>query len=172
MADTKISALTADGTPDRTADYGPTYDASVVATKKVLLKDYGAYTIQFSSTNNTPADNTTYYFAAPTGGTFGNTAGSRKIWIPRTGKVLAAYILFTCVAGSAETSSIYFRLNNTTDTLISNAVNLSASPAEVSKTDLSIAVTAGDYFEIKWTTPNPWATNPTSVTISGIVYVA
>ena len=55
-----------------------------------------------------------------------------------------------------------FRLNDTTDTTVSAAVTNTVLVSAFNGTGLSIAVTAGDYFEIKWVTPT-WTTNPTSV---------
>lgn len=63
-------------------------------------------------------------------------------------------------AGSAETSSIYVRVNNTTDNLIASDVNLSTIYAK--SVNLSVALSTGDTFDIKWTTPT-WATNPLNV---------
>ena len=57
------------------------------------------------------------------------------------------------------------RLNDTTDTTLSSAVNLSSNPFEVLGVSLNIPVVAGDYCEVKWVTPT-WVTNPTSVQIS------
>lgn len=113
-----------------------------------------------------PTDATTYYFGQPSRVIDQTTAGRRRIYVPMDGIITRATIAITNAAGtvgSAETSSLYFRLNNTTDTLLSSAVvNNQASEVTtyINTTGLSIAVVAGDYFEIKWVTPT-WATNPT-----------
>jgi hypothetical protein len=64
---------------------------------------------------------------------------------------------------------MYIRVNNTTDNLIqtlaitnNNRVWLNAA--------LNIAVTAGDFIEIKEVQPT-WATNPATVTRTGVIYI-
>lgn len=166
MADTKISALTTDSSPDRGADYSPTYDASAVATKKVLLSDYGGilYTAVFSLNLN-PADATTYYFTPYHSFGLATATTSHKTWIQRAGLIKRIEIQgYATVTGTTETSTISFRLNDTTDTTISSTLALNASPIHVVNSALSIAVANTDYFHIKWVTPT-WATNPTGVTL-------
>ena len=117
-----------------------------------------------------PADATTYYF----GGAFTNalitTAAIRRLYIPKSGTIKAAYVTFSQTAGTAETSTISIRLNNTTDTAISAAITNDAAVTTFNNTGLSIAVVAGDYIEIKWVTPT-WATNPTAVVCNVITYI-
>ena len=79
-------------------------------------------------------------------------------------------LFFTYTAGTTETSTASIRLNNTTDTTISSAVNLSSNPYAVSNTSLNVAVVAGDYIEIKWVTPT-WVTNPTGVSGSAMIVI-
>lgn len=173
MADTKISALTTDSAPDNTADYSPSYDASAVATKKVLLKNYGAFCLPIATWHNvSPADSTTYYLSPFHGFALAVTAVNHKIRIPRTGKILAVYLdgLVATTTSTAENSTVSFRLNDTTDTTISSTVVFNASPFSFSNTGLSIAVTAGDYFNIKIATP-AWVTNPIGVYMSAQVFM-
>ncbi len=81
------------------------------------------------------------------------------------------FLAFVCTTpGSAETSTINFRLNDTTDTVITAGVQNNATNTVYNNQALSIPVAAGDYFELKWVTP-AYATNPTSVLLSAIVYV-
>jgi hypothetical protein len=80
------------------------------------------------------------------------------------------FLTFTQAAGSTLTSSISLRLNNTTDTLISNAVLNDASYTYLSNTALSVSVVAGDYVEFKWVTP-AWAANPTNIGIIWTLFV-
>lgn len=173
MADTKISALTTDSAPDRVADYVPTYDASAVATKKVLLSQVGSYPIPFDAFTFSPADATTYYLGSFPGLSPTSAFPTlRRIYIPRAGKVIAAYTYWiaTTSYGTGETSTVYFRLNNTSDTIISSSVSLTANGA-YNNTSMSVAVSAGDYFEIKWVTPT-WATNPVGVNVTGTIWIA
>lgn len=169
----KISALTTDATPDNTADYVATYNASD-ATKsyKVLLQNLGAFVLPMITWYNvSPADSTTYYISAFPGQGLTTVAANQKIRIPRTGKILAVYLDGICTTGTTENSTVSFRLNDTTDTTISSVVKFSASPFSFSNTALSIAVTAGDYYNIKIVTP-AWATNPTGIFMNAIVYMA
>lgn len=130
------------------------------------------YTIQATALQTSPADATTYYFGANFGSAMNTTAQFSRIYIPRAGTVKAIYLTFanTGVTGSNETSTVSFRLNNTTDTTISSAVTNDASNTAFNNTALTIAVVAGDLFEIKWVTPT-WATNPTNVRPSAVVYI-
>jgi hypothetical protein len=128
------------------------------------------YPLVATSANNTPADSTTYYFGAHPGTAITTTAQRRKIFVPCPGTVKRVDLFVTCVTGSNEQSTVSFRLNDTTDTAITTTLDLSANPAVVNTTGLSIAVAAGDYFEIKWVTP-AWVTNPTSVSLTAQVWI-
>ena len=122
----------------------------------------GCYAIPAGFASVNPADGTTYYFGAFPHVALGTTPAIQRLYIMRAGTVVAADVFMTCTTGTSETSTISFRLNNTTDTTISSAAALNASPFHVQNTALSIAVVAGDYFEIKWVTPT-WVTDPTNV---------
>jgi hypothetical protein len=133
--------------------------SSVITYSNTVANSY-QLAANFASSN--PADATTYYFGA-FGGALGTTANINRIFFLRAGTVVAAAVSMYCTTGTNEQSTISFRLNNTTDTTISTAVDLSTTFAYVQNTALSIAVAVGDYFEIKWLTPT-WVTNPTGVT--------
>lgn len=132
------------------------------------------YTIQipFSSTAQAPADSTTYYFGSGSVNTLVTTADIRNVIFPKAATIKAATVFFNQTAGASnETSTIYIRLNNTTDTVISNAVVNNATKTSVSNFALSIAVNGTtDYIEIKWVTP-VWGTNPLAVTGQVILYL-
>lgn len=122
----------------------------------------GCYTIAGGFASVNPVDGTTYYFGAFPHVTLGTTAAIQRLYVQRAGTVVAADVFIPCTTGTSELSTISFRLNNTTDTTITAAVNLSSTPFHAQNTSLGIAVVAGDYFEIKWVTPT-WVTNPTAV---------
>lgn len=112
-----------------------------------------------------PADATTYYAGSFYGKSWATTAALRRLNIPSNCTLTKAYVQFfvDSGAGTTETSTVYVRVNNTTDTTITSGVNLSAfNLVQYSNTGLSIALSAGDYIEIKWITPT-WVTNPTGV---------
>lgn len=134
----------------------------------------GGYALQVGgpTTVAAPADATTYFFGQTMINNLDTTGDRKRIYIPRSGVVRAIYCTFQQTAGSAETSTISFRLNNTTDTTISSAVvNNVTGLTVVSNLSLAIPVIGGiDYFELKWVTPT-WATNPTNFTFSGLVWI-
>jgi hypothetical protein len=119
----------------------------------------------------TPTDSDTLYWGI-TGRVPQTTGGLQRVYIPKTGKIKSALMFWSAalgVAGSGENVSMYVRLNNSTDTLIQTVGNTS-SEKTFQNSALNIAVTAGDYIEIKVVFP-AWATNPTQVIMSGQVYI-
>jgi hypothetical protein len=135
------------------------------------LGTYQGYVVHVGCTNSTPADATTYFI----GGHFGTTiltttANTLRVYFPKAGTIKAIYVTFTQGVGTNEASTISFRLNDTTDTQISAAVDNSAAQTTVSNTSLSIAVAQGDFGHIKWVTPT-WVTNPTGLRIFVSIYV-
>lgn len=138
-----------------------------------IVNNPTGYTLQFHGNGGgfSPADATTYYM----GGLFVNnpltTEGVSRIVVPKSGVVrrIDLRIVNTGTAGSAETSTVSFRLNATTDTTITSSFVTNAA-GSFSNAALGITVAAGDFFEIKWVSPT-WATNPTTVTIHGVVFV-
>lgn len=99
------------------------------------------------------------------------TAGVNRIYIPRAGVIRRIDgVCYTATPGSAEQSTLSFRLNNTTDTTVSSVVQNDATTFVFNNNSLAIAVAMGDYFEFKWVTPT-WATNPASIFFHGTVLV-
>jgi len=106
----------------------------------------------------TIADSTTYFLGGA--GAPITSANFNKVYFPRAGTVTRIELsLFTFQTGSNEASTLYFRLNDTSDTVITTAIDNSTATTNYSLTGAAIAIAAGDYFELKWTTP-AWATNP------------
>jgi len=131
------------------------------------------YTLQVIPSSFSPSDANTIYVGSQSAFAGTGTAGSNKIYIPKTGTIKKVKLFVNNnTLGSSETSSIYIRLNNTTDYLITSSFVNDASFTEATNTSLSIPVTGDftDYIEIKWVTPT-WTTNPTSVRISAIIYI-
>ena len=149
-----------------------THDHSNAAGGGYLTRGYvlTAYANSFS-----PVDATTYYFGsfivAP-----GTTADTKRVYVPKAGTVTRAHIRVHNnggTQGSNETSTMSFRLNNTTDTSLTTSFDVndaSGASSFFNVTGLSVAVIAGDYFEIKWVTPT-WSTNPTAVLIQVDLFV-
>jgi len=127
------------------------------------------YTLSVQALTSSPADGATVYFGqlpkAPI-----TTAGVSRVYIRKAGIIKSANIFcYSGTAGTAESWSVYIRLNNTTDTLI-ETLAVSASERTFDNSSLNIAVSAGDYFEIKSVQPT-WATNPLTTIWGGYVYI-
>ncbi len=130
------------------------------------------YALTVAALTFNPADNATYYMGqlpalAPT-----TTTATRRLLVPKTGTLKAAYLLayVNGTLGSATNTSFYVRLNNTTDYTVSTTVTLNATVVSITNSSMSASVTAGDYLEIKVVCPT-WATNPTNVVLSGSLYI-
>ncbi len=160
-------------TPTAVTTTNTTQIASTAFVQQEIVANRIGYAIPSTATLPAPADATTYYFGAA-GFVPNTTAGTYfRVYIPKAGTIKSIYITFVNggTVGSSETSTVNFRLNNTTDTVISSSVKLDATTQVFSNTSLSIAVAAGDYYEYKWTTPT-WVTNPSSSVVSyAVVYI-
>lgn len=132
--------------------------------------DIGAgYTLSVQALTSSPVDAQTIYFGnlpkAPV-----TTAGTSKVYIPKSGTIKRAEIY--CYSGTAGTNqawSLYVRLNNLTDTLIST-LSVATNERVFTNSSLSISVVAGDYIEIKSINPT-WATNPLTTIFGGYIYI-
>lgn len=127
------------------------------------------YTLPVQALTTTPTDSQTVYFGnlpkAPT-----TTAATSKIYIPKSGNITRAEIYcYSGTAGTAESWTLYVRKNNSGDTTIDTVAN-SASERIFRNAALNIAVSAGDYVEIKGVQP-AWATNPATTIYGGYLYV-
>lgn len=142
---------------------------STAQTARTNLKAGLVFTVTSATGSINPLDGTTYYTGSLG---FLSVAGVNIITIPRDGIVKAVYITFVTggTLGTTETSTVSFRLNNTTDTTISSSTTQDALATHFSNTSLSISVSAGDTFEIKWVTPT-WSTNPTTVYFAATIYM-
>ncbi len=136
-------------------------DASAAAARTTLGAN--RYYLSAPSNNLNPVDATTYYFGSM--GSPAPTAAISRMIIPRSGTLRTVRAIFNVgnALGTNEASTVYLRLNNSSDALtISSAVDLSGRWFVGELTGQSLALTAGDYVELKWTTPT-WATNPSAV---------
>lgn len=147
-----------------------TYIAKGVASSADWLKQNSVYVLTAGSVQTAATDANTYYIGQPLSGVPSTVATYRKIIVPCKGTIENVSLNLIQTAGSSETSSIYMRVNNTTDYLISNAVVNSASFANYTKS-LSIPVNKDDFLELKWVTP-VWATNPSNIYIQANITIA
>jgi hypothetical protein len=127
------------------------------------------YALSVQALTSSPVDGQTVYFGmlpkAPT-----TTANISKVYIPKTGAIKRAEIYcYSGTAGTNENWSLYIRLNNTTDTLIAT-LGVNTNERKFSNAALNIAVSAGDYIEIKSVQPT-WATNPLTTIWGGYIYI-
>lgn len=160
------------GTPTTPTAAALTSTTQIASTAFVMGEKRG-YTLQTGATSFSPADATTYYFGQYQGSVVGDTSEVHsRLYFPKAGiiKAIFIYIENSGTAGSAETSTMSFRLNATTDTTISAAVTTNAASNAFNNQALNIAVAAGDFGIIKWVTPT-WVTNPTTLRVMTVIYV-
>lgn len=117
-----------------------------------------------------PADATTYFCGTLiTSVAWTTTEASGRGFVVQTGTLIRmiVHLFNNGTNGTSETSTMYFRLNNTTDTTGVTTVATDSGSAfrALDSGAISGAVTVGDYFNNKWITPT-WATNPTSLQVS------
>ena len=127
------------------------------------------YVINVQALTSSPADGATVYFGmlpkVPQ-----TTAAVSKVYIRKAGTIKMAQIYcYSGTAGTGENWSLYIRKNNSADTLIAT-VALANKERIFTNSNLSIAVAAGDYIEIKGVQPT-WATNPATTIYGGYIYI-
>ena len=131
--------------------------------------DVEGYPLYVQAISSGPTDAQTVYFGnrpvAPS-----TTAAINKIYIPKNGTINRVFITaMSGTAGTNETWSMYVRKNNTQDVLI-RTIKSASNERRFLTTTLGLAVTTGDYIEIKGVQPT-WATNPATTIYGGYVFV-
>lgn len=113
-----------------------------------------------------PSPSTTYYSTVVSSSSLFLSSTLNKYKVPFNctliGCTITSYALGS--GGSSELSTINFRINDTTDVLLSNNVSFSGtSPLmySVTNSSLSQSLNANDEVQIKWETPN-WMSIPSS----------
>jgi len=117
-------------------------------------------------------DATTYYYGGSAAAAVA-TADQMRLYIPTTGTITKAFVSVVVrgtLASGGEDSEALIRLNNTTDTSVSTTLEHNAVYNTVSNTGLSIAVTQGDYVEIKIIAAT-FSVNPTTVFYSAVLWI-
>ena len=91
--------------------------------------------------------------------------------VPKKCTLKKAYIISTVqgTIASTEGSTLTLRKNNSTDTLITDAIMCACEFERILISDLNIAFKDQDYFELLWKTP-AWVTNPTAVRLTIVLY--
>jgi hypothetical protein len=149
-----------------------TYVANGTSSSTDWIKQNGTYSLQmFTRDAISPSDSTTYYFSfVPCVWAGYDGAGQRRCYFPKAGNIKIANVSFFQSAGSNETSSIYLRINNTTNYLISDAFTNDSRITGVTNNNLDIPILENDYCEIKWVAP-AWVTNPTGIYGSATILI-
>jgi hypothetical protein len=151
-----------------TASYAANAAASSVAETYSIFANMGGTTL---------AANTIYYIGQ--GGYSANTTANRRnVYIPFAGALVAATITTgtTSTTVTAADVAVAFRLNNTSDTSLGNVrftggnANSNGTALSYNITGLNTTVAAGDFFEIKITTPVSYAAPPTAASITVMLY--
>ena len=119
-----------------------------------------------------PADASTFYFGAQNFNAQTANNASQAFYVVSAGTITSAMVRMWAdnVVGTAESISVYIRVNDTTDYLVA-AVGSATEARVFSNTGLNIPVTAGDTFSFKAVFPT-WATNPTVVSFTARVVVS
>jgi hypothetical protein len=161
-------------TPNWTTAPGSMYVSGSVSVNmaSVTTHSYGLTVVNNNWTS--PAINTTYYVGSTQASS--TTANVHRIYFPSSGTLTSIYIAAyqsSTTVGTGETFSVYVRINNTTDVLLTSSAVANAAQYAYnvwSNTNLNTVVNAGDYMEIKIVTP-AWATPPGTMYLSGSIEV-
>jgi hypothetical protein len=159
------------GTFTRRKSYGITptsaglalLDDTDAAGQRATLGNVAWVPVQFNQTLNL-ADGASYYWACTIPATPHTAGGARQVPMPAgriTGAIISFYTGNSSVSSNAMT--LYVRVNDTTDYLVSNSLVFSASigvVVTVSNFAMDVPLSAGDKIEMKLVCPT-WATNPT-----------
>ena len=136
------------------------------------------YTMQFvlATTGSNPAANTIYVMGAPQQNRLltNLSTGNTRVYVPRPGRVKSAfvYVRTNGTLASAATSSFNITKNGTTSEVFNTSTTAGVSTnAAISSSAVSMSVVAGDYMEVRWTTPAVWGTLPTAVEANAIIYI-
>jgi len=119
-----------------------------------------------------PADGQSVYFGTMMVAPVATSTGQRRIRMEKTGTITNCCLTMFCsTAGTNEAWSLYIRLNNTTDTLV-QTLSVNTQERVWVNSALSIAVTAGDFIEMKFVNPTWPATNPATCPMGGYIIVS
>lgn len=132
------------------------------------------YILTLSVLSGNPVDGATYFLANGTVLTTITTSrASSWIYIPVSGNITIVYGSYsTTVSGSAQNVTLDIRLNGTTATNITTTLQMTAASGTFNNTGLSIAVSQGDYIEVRMISPTWSPTNPSGVRLSVSILVS
>lgn len=153
----------------------PSLSDNVVSSNSIYNPDGSAFrpygVIPSYAAVTSLAASTTYYMGAYFNQALTTSATSRRTPIPVSTQIVAFSInAVAAIASSAGNVTVYVRVNNTTDYLLTSSLDLSLTPTTaVGTLATPISITAGDYFEIKVVTP-AWATGTTNTSMNVSLY--
>jgi len=155
---------------NKTIDGGSNTLSNISSTSLATAAARG-YALQATHGSSNYAASTVYYFGNM-GGNITTVAQRNKIYIPANGTIKKAYVSYFVggTLASTEAITLAIRLNNTTDYTINNTATLNAVTTDFNNAALNIAVSAGDFIELKLTTP-AFVTAPTTVRCSVVLFV-
>lgn len=147
---------------------------NMIVTAQVVDIPNMAVLTGFPWSSFTPQPNVTYYFGTISEPTDAQVSGNAPLFVPCTGNIKAATfdIINRNGTGSAEMSSVFIRINSTSDVIVSDRVQANATFSRAKNTALDVPVVVGDSLELKWLTPVAWQQQPTGIRISLTVGVA
>ena len=153
--------------------------ASLIGTASyATAASQSGYTMQFvlATTGSNPAANTIYVMGAPQQNRLltSLSTGNTRVYVPRPGRVKSAfvYVRTNGTLASAATSSFNITKNGSTSEVFNTSTTAGVSTnAAISSSAVSMSVVAGDYMEVRWTTPAVWGTLPTAVEANAIIYI-
>jgi hypothetical protein len=136
------------------------------------MKHPPGYTLKIQAGGNfDPADSTDYFIGCSLQQPDTSSSSYYHILIPKSGSINVCQLIMTAgTNGTAENIVMVIRKNNTTDYTFAT-VGVSSGSRLFANLNLNIPVSAGDYVEIKMTTP-AWVTNPLTVQFSGNLYIS
>ena len=131
------------------------------------------YTLNVQAGNINLGASTTYYFAGCASIQPTTTADIVNLVAPKEGQMTNVHLTFWVngTLASAENCTLSVRVNNTTDYLVTNTLQLNAVKNSVNVDTLTIPIAEDDTFEFKLVTP-AFGTPPTQVRIFGNITIA
>lgn len=146
---------------------------AVVETRTAASSGLG-YQFHFCWGHAGPADSTTYYGASMcaavgTATIVSSTYTAVADYVHKACTIKSVSYRFRLSAGTNESVQVYIRHNDTTDFGNATFDWSAGAPVRQDITGLSQAIAAGDTLAVKVVTP-AWATNPTNITGSAVVY--
>jgi len=183
LIDLNAPSVTKNGVEVATVNDIPTVDTTIIdgstnavsgnavfdglATKLDATKERLLDTVGFSALS--PSDATTYYFGEMFYASPPTLQSSYRFQLNENATITRAVILVRLTTvPSNESISFYIRESATTDYTLTTSLNANTITSNISKSfiysGLSIAITAGNDYEMKMVTPT-WVTNPTNFSI-------